>query len=111
MKIIALPVNEDKLSPHFGLSSHFKFYWEENGKIIKEGLFPAPVQLPDLIPNWLIEKGVTDVIAAGIGLKPIEILNQHKINVFVGVKVKDPKVLVEEYLDGILETNGNLCDH
>ncbi len=111
MKIIALPVKENKLSPHFGVCSHFKFYWEENGKIIKEDLNHAPAQLPNLIPNWLIEKGVTDVIAAGIGLKPIKILNQHKINVFVGVKVKDLNELVRELLDGTLETNGNLCDH
>jgi len=111
MKIIALPVKENKLSPHFGECSHFKFYWEERGKILKEDLIPAPAQQPELIPNWLVEKDVTDVIAAGIGLKPIEILNRHKINVFVGVKIKDPKILVEEYLDGTLETNGNLCDH
>lgn len=111
MKIIALPVKENKLSPHFGECSHFEFYYEENGKIIKENLIPAPPQQPELIPNWLVEKGVTDVIVAGIGLKPIEILNRNKINVFVGVKVEDPKVLAQEYLDGTLETNGNLCDH
>ena len=111
MRKIAIPVLEHKLSPHFGLCSHFIFYLEENGTIIKEDLFPAPAQLPDLIPNWLIENGVTDVIAAGMGLKPIEILNQHKINVFVGVKMKDINELVREFLDGTLETNGNLCDH
>ena len=111
MKIIALPVKENKLSPHFGICSHFIFYREEKGIILKEDLIPVPAHQPELIPNWLVEKGVTDVIAAGIGLKPIEILNQHKINVFVGVKMKDPKVLVGEYLDGTLETNGNLCDH
>ncbi|MBC8486669.1 MAG: ATPase [Bacteroidetes bacterium] len=111
MKKIALPVKENKLSPHFGECSHFKFYYEENGKIIKEDLIPAPPQQPELIPNWFVEKGVTDVIAAGIGLKLIEILNQQKINVFVGVKVEDPRVLVQEYLDGTLETNGNLRDH
>ena len=80
MKIIALPVKENKLSPHFGICSHFICYWEENGKILKEDLVPAPAHQPELIPNWLIEKAVTDVIAAGIGLKPIEILNKHKIN-------------------------------
>ena len=111
MKKIAIPVLENKLSPHFGLCSHFKFYWEENGTIIKEDMFPAPVQLPDLFPNWLIEKGVTDVIAAGIGLKPIEILNQHKVNVFVGVKMKGLNELVSEFIDGTMETDGNLCDH
>jgi len=111
MKIIALPVKESELSLHFGNCLHFIIYYEENGTIIKEDLIPAPPQQPELIPNWLIKKGVTDVIAAGIGLKPIEILNQHKINVFVGVKVADPKMLVQEYLAGTLETNGNLCDH
>ena len=111
MKRIALPVTENKLCPHFGLSSHFKFYFEENGKIINEELVSVPAQQPELIPNWLIKKGVTDVIAAGIGLKPIEILNQHKINVFVGVKMKALDELLREFMDGTLETNGNLCDH
>ena len=104
-------MKENKLSPHFGLCSHFKFYYEVNGEITKEVLITAPAQLPEVIPNWLVEKGVTDVIAAGIGLKPIEILNRNKINVFVGVETKDPKILVQEYLKGTIETNGNLCDH
>ncbi len=111
MRKIALPVKENKLSPHFGLCSHFMFYYEVNRKITKEDLIPAPHKRPELIPNWLVEKGVTDVIAAGIGLKPVEILNRHRINVFMGVKVKEPKILVQEHLDGTLETNGNLCDH
>jgi len=111
MKIIALPVKENKLSPHFGDCLHFIIYYEENGTIIKEDLISAPPQQPELIPKWLVKKGVTDIIAAGIGLRSIEILNQQKVNVFVGVKVEDTKVLVQEYLDGTLETNGNLCDH
>jgi len=111
MQKIAIPVLDHKLSAHFGLCSHFKFYWEKNGKIIKEDLIPAPDQQIEVIPNWLADESVTDLIASGIGLKAIEILNQHKINVFVGVKVADPKILIQEYLDGTLETNGNLCDH
>jgi predicted Fe-Mo cluster-binding NifX family protein len=111
MKIIALPVKGNQLSPHFGLCSHFIFYFEQNGKIIKEELVPAPIHQPGQISKWLIEKGVTDVIAASIDLKPIEILNKHKINVFVGVKLKGLKILLNEYLDGTLETNGNLYDH
>lgn len=111
MKIIALPIKENKLSPHFGDCSHFKFYYEENGEITKEDLIPAPPQQPELIPNLLIEKGVTDVIAFGIGLIPIEILNRNKINVFVGVREGDPKIIMQDYMNGTLETDGNLCDH
>lgn len=111
MKIIALPVKENKLSPHFGNCTHFKIYYEASGTIIKEDLVPAPMHQSEIFPKWLIEKGVTDLIAAGIGLKPIEILSKHKINVFLGVKVEDPGLLVQKYLDGTLETDGNLCDH
>ena len=111
MKIIALPVKGNKLSPHFGNCTHFKFYYEVNGTIIKEDLVPVPIHQPEIFPDWIIERGATDVITAGIGLRPIEILSKNKINVFIGVKVEVPKVLVQNFLDGTLETNGNLCDH
>ena len=111
MKKIALPIKKSKLSPHFGDCAHFQFYYEENGLILKDELVPAPVHQPESFPNWLIEKDVTDVIAAGIGLKPIEILSKHKINIFVGVKVEDPGVLIQNFMDGVLETDVNLCDH
>lgn len=111
MTKISLPIKKNKLSSHFEDCTHFKFYHVENGTIIKEDLVPAPINQPEIFPNWLIQKGTTDLIAAGIGLKPIEILSRHKINVFVGVKVENPNVLVKKFLDGILETNGNLRDH
>lgn len=111
MRKIAIPVLEHKLSPHLGLCKHFIFYYVENGEIDKQELLQAPAKQTDLIPYWLIEKNVTDVIATGIGLKPIELFNQHKINAFVGVKKKDPGILIREFLNGTLETSGDLCDH
>jgi len=111
MRTIAIPVIKNKLSPHFGDCPHFKFYYEKDGIITKEELIPTPVQRPDFIPNWLVEKGVTDVITFGIGQIAINILNRNKVNVFVGVKKKDQKKIMQDYLDGTLETDGNLCDH
>ncbi|MCD4730369.1 MAG: ATPase [Bacteroidales bacterium] len=111
MKKIALPVINNTLSPHFGNCTQFKVYYVENRAIVKEDLISAPPHQPGSFPNWLADKGVSDVITGGIGLKAIEIFNQHKINVFVGVKVKDTKELVQDYIDGILETDGNLCNH
>jgi len=108
---IAFPLKENILSSHFENCSNFQIYSIEHGSIVKEDLIPAPLHQPDLIPIWLAEKNVSDVIAADIGLNAIKILTRHKINVFAGVKAKDTKILVQEYLDGILETSGNLCDH
>ena len=111
MRKIALSVKNNKLSPHFGEGPDFKFYDEDNGVIIKEEIIPSPNQLPESIPNWLVEKGVTDVIAYGIGLTAIEILNRNKVNVFVGVELKEPDELIKDFINGTLVTDGNLCDH
>lgn len=111
MQKIAMPVLDHKLSPHFAHSLLFEIFHVENKTIIDESLVHVPSQLSEPLPVWLINKGITDVITRGIGHKEINLFNQHKINVFVGVKIGDPTALVQEYLDGMLETNGNLCDN
>jgi predicted Fe-Mo cluster-binding NifX family protein len=111
MKKIALPISNGKLSEHFGHCQNFAFFNIENQSIVQKELKPAPPHQPGLLPIWLVKHNVTDLIVGGIGHKAIQIFNQHKINVFVGVQSKEPAVLVREYLDGVLETNGNLCNH
>jgi len=111
MKKIALPVIDGKLSPHFGHCKNFIIYNIEDQSILEEIMVPSPPHQPGLLPNWLVKYHVTDLIVGGIGHKAIEIFNQHKINVFVGAQVKETKELVKDYLNGILETNGNLCNH
>ncbi len=111
MQKIAMPVLDNKLSPHFAHSLLFKIFLVENQTIIDEYLVDVPSQLSESLPVWLIKKDITDLITRGIGHKEINLFNQHKINVFVGVKMEDPATLVQEYLEGMLETNGNLCDN
>jgi len=111
MKRIAIPVFEGKLSPHFGRTPNFIFYNIKDETIVNEDTIKAPPHEPGIIPNWLVEQKITDLIVGGIGQKAMEILNQHDINVNVGVQVNDPKLIIEEYLNGTLETNMNLCDH
>jgi len=56
-------------------------------------------------------KGVTDVIAGGMGQRAIGLFNQQKINVFVGAPIKSPKELASDLLTDSLETGANYCDH
>jgi len=111
MQKIAVPVVDNKLSPYFASSSLFKIFLVEDQTIVKEYLITASSQLPESLPLWLVKNGVTDIITREIGQKEINLFNQHKINVFVGVKLENPKDLVREYIDGILETHDILFDH
>lgn len=111
MTKIAIPVVEGKLNNHFGHTQEFFVYEVEKDKIINEDALTPPPHEPGVYPKWLADMGVTDVIAGGMGQRAILLFNQNKINVFVGVPVKSPKELVEDYLSGTLETSDNSCDH
>ncbi len=106
MKKIAIPISENKLSPYFETCFQFKFYYVKTGKIFRDELVSFSDKFPMLISKWLIENGVTDVISARINRGNIRTLTQNKVHVFVGVKIMKPEIIIMQYLDKILETNG-----
>lgn len=111
MKIIAIPVSDNVLSPHFGHCEEFNIYEVENTNITDETTITAPPHEPGILPQWLSELGVTDIIAGGMGHKAINLFNQFKINVFVGAPQKDAKKIISEFLDGTLVLTSNYCNH
>jgi predicted Fe-Mo cluster-binding NifX family protein len=111
MRKIALPVVEGKLSAHFGHASYFYIYHTEGENIIKEQMEVPPPHEFGVIPNWLSEIQVTDLIVGGIGPKAVDILNNHKINVFSGAPVEHPESVIHSFLSGSLKTTANMCNH
>ncbi|NPA67516.1 MAG: ATPase [Chlorobi bacterium] len=111
MKKIAIPVSEGILSAHFGHAPYFYFYYVEDGKIIKEQMEMPPPHEFGVIPNWLAENEVTDLITGGIGPKAVDILNNRNINVFTGAPADNPAEIIRKFIAGTLKTTANLCNH
>lgn len=111
MKRIAIPVTNRVLSAHFGHCEQFYIYDIENSKVINETRVTPPPHEPGLLPKWLREQDVTDVIAGGMGQRAIDLFITHKINVFVGAPITAPTDLVQNQLNGSLKLTGNCCDH
>jgi predicted Fe-Mo cluster-binding NifX family protein len=109
MKKVALPIIKNHLSPDFEKSSVFLIYTIEDNRSVKGDLLYTELQ-SGLFPYWLAKKGVTDIIAKGISINTISKLNQFKINVFASVNSFDPELLLKEFLNGTLETNGAQID-
>ena len=107
MKKVALPVNGNTLSPHFGQSECFRIFEIRNRKVAHIEDLKAPGLERGGLPYWLTDLNITDVITCGIGYKAIELFNQNKINVFVGVETKDAIEVVNDFLNGTMVTNGN----
>jgi predicted Fe-Mo cluster-binding NifX family protein len=111
VKRIAIPLENGILCSHFGHCQQFAIIDAESTNIIKEVLVTPPPHEPGLLPAWLSEKGVTDVIAGGMGQRAINLFNQQNINVFVGAVPKKPDELAKELLTGTLTAGANMCDH
>lgn len=107
----AIPLENGRLCAHFGHCQQFALIDVENNAIVGEILVTPPPHEPGLLPGWLAGKGVTDVIAGGIGQHAIDLFRNHHIQVFVGVQPKSPGELVSDWIKNTLVTGNNACDH
>jgi len=111
MKKIAIPIANGCLCDHFEEFQYFLVFEYKKPSDIQEDIkYPPSHEIVDL-SAWLLDIGITDIIARGIDHEVIKKLNQHKIHVFVGVRRKKPEDLLSDYLKKNLETNEHMCYH
>ena len=110
---IAVPVVQDRLSPHFGHCEEFTFFDvdTENKKILRKESIPAPPHEPGLLPAWLHEKGTDFILAGGMGQRAQGLFEENGIRVLIGAPSDNPQTIVENYLSGTLKLGENICDH
>ncbi|MDD3029359.1 MAG: NifB/NifX family molybdenum-iron cluster-binding protein [Alphaproteobacteria bacterium] len=111
--IIALPLDGDTLSSHFGHCHAFALahVQADTKKIEKIEIVTAPPHEPGVLPQWLANKGAHAVICGGIGPRAVDLLSQNGIKVVMGAPVDTPDALVQAFLNGTLQTGANSCDH
>ena len=100
---IAIPLADDRLSPHFGHCEAFA--------LVAQAMVRAPDHQPGLLPRWLAEHDASVIIAGGMGMRAQQLFAQENITVVVGAPRETPEAIVRAYLAGTLATGDNLCDH
>jgi predicted Fe-Mo cluster-binding NifX family protein len=98
---------------HFGHCAQFALVDvdETENKILKRVDIEAPPHAPGLLPPWLGERGVTMIIAGGMGQRAQDMFIKQGITVLVGANSASPESLVTGLLEGTLKTGENVCDH
>lgn len=110
---IAIPMAEGKLCMHFGHCEQFAILEvDDSTKAIREltPLTPPPHE-PGVLPRWLHEQGANVIIAGGMGQRAQALFAENNINVVVGAPGGTPSDLARQYIDGVLTTGQNVCDH
>jgi predicted Fe-Mo cluster-binding NifX family protein len=105
MKRVAIPVAKDMLSKNFGQCSYYKIYDIDDGSIKSDSVEVPPRQDMLNLPMWAAQQGITDVIVHKIDKKIITLFAVNKINLFVGVAVNFPGILIEDYMNGNLKSS------
>ena len=74
---IAVPLDEGRLSQHFGHSKQFLFVDAdlEQKQVLGKKVETAPEHAPGVLPKWLAEHGVNVVIASGMGVHARDLLD------------------------------------
>ncbi|HZK19315.1 MAG TPA: NifB/NifX family molybdenum-iron cluster-binding protein [Treponemataceae bacterium] len=106
--IIAVASEGTNVTEHFGHCPVFLLFSVENNKIVSQESIPNPGHKPGFLPNFLADKGVNVIISGGMGGGAVDIFNQRKVEVIVGVS-GDAKTAIEAYLRGELKTTGTIC--
>jgi len=109
---VAIPLANGLLAQHFGHCQKFALVEvDDNKKIGGKQLLDPPPHEPGVLPAWLHEQGANVIIAGGMGARAQQLFQQNDITVLVGAPADTPENLVNQYLDGSLQTGVNLCDH
>jgi predicted Fe-Mo cluster-binding NifX family protein len=110
---IALPIQDDRVSAHFGHPDYFLLVSTDPATreiVDRRRLMPPPHQ-PGVLPLWLAENGVNGVLAGGIGGRARALFESRGIEVVSGVPAVSADHAVSQWLDGGLELTQNRCDH
>ena len=110
-KTIVIPVTEGKLSSHFGHCEQFYFAEVVDNKITNEYMQTPPEHEPGLYPRWVKEQGGSLVIAGGMGPKARALFSENGMETIVGAPTEDPRKVAEDFLNGVLQTSENSCNH
>jgi ATP-binding protein involved in chromosome partitioning len=109
----AVPISGGIMAMHFGHCQQFALFDvdEEKKQILKKELVQSPGHEPGLLPRWLAERGVSHIIAVGMGSRAQGLFQKYHIGVITGTMENDPEKAIMSYLDGRLATGNNICDH
>lgn len=111
MKIAVPVISSELIDDHFGHCAFYRVYTvSDNNEIVLEEIINSEqgCGCKSNIASVLAEKGVTLMLAGGIGGGAINVLKNAGITVVRGCK-GNPKEAVKQYIAGSLTDNGLTC--
>lgn len=105
---IAISTDGNYVSQHFGRCPTYTLVDIENGKTMNRTELNNPGHSPGIIPQFLHEKGVQQIICGGMGPRAQGFFEEFGIETTIGVDGSISDV-IEKLEKGVLEGGNSLC--
>jgi predicted Fe-Mo cluster-binding NifX family protein len=108
MEKIAIAVDNNQVSAHFGRCPSFTIIQLQDKKVVNREIILNPGHRTGFLPKFLAEKDVHTIICGGMGRRAIELFNEKGIKAIVGVSGGTDEVITK-YIKGQLKEDDSLC--
>ena len=105
---VAISTDGEYVSAHFGRCPTFTIVEIEGENIQSKELVENPGHQPAFLPQYLSEKGVSCIIAGGMGRRAEALFAEKSIQALVGVTGRVSEV-IGKLISGTLEGGESLC--
>ena len=107
---VAISTDGDAVAAHFGRCQAYTIVEIADGRIRGRELIANPGHEPGFLPGYLAQRGVTCIVAGGMGPRAQGLFDQQGIETIVGVSGSIEETL-QALLRGELESGESLCEH
>jgi predicted Fe-Mo cluster-binding NifX family protein len=105
---IAISTDGEYVSAHFGRCPSFTIVEIEEGEVVSKEVVDNPGHQPAFLPGFLSEKGVSYIIAGGMGRRAEALFAEKGIQTIVGIADRVDQV-IGKLIAGTLEEGESLC--
>ncbi|NLJ69176.1 MAG: dinitrogenase iron-molybdenum cofactor [Firmicutes bacterium] len=107
---MAIATDGSQVAVHFGRCPEYTLVRTADGRVTERGVIPNPGHEPGFLPRYLHDRGVSCVIAGGMGSKAQQLFAEHQIETVTGINTS-VDTAIDLYLSGRLKSRTSLCDH
>ena len=107
---VAISTDGDGVAAHFGRCQAYTIVEIADGAIRSQETIANPGHEPGSLPGYLAKRGVTCIVAGGMGPRAQTLFDQQGIQTVVGISGTIEET-IQALLQGELEGGESLCEH
>jgi predicted Fe-Mo cluster-binding NifX family protein len=107
---VAIATESGYVSAHFGRCPAYTLVEIQDGHVVGREETPNPGHQPGFLPQYLSARGVSVIIAGGMGPRAQGLFAEKNIQTIIGVQGSIDEV-IDKFLRQELKAGQDLCDH